>query len=182
MAHGNAGSFNPLSSARDQTHVLMDNSLVCFCWATMETLVIFNLERNSWISRNRLCLDFYWHMPKLRYFRKVREMAWRQWFSNLSNCASESPGKLVKIPLVGHYPQSFLLNSLCILTGFRVILILLAQRPNFENYWVRYTRRLDIVLKGRTIFWSSFSFRTHTHIATQTLFSLLNIKIPLDRP
>ena len=27
-AHGNAGSFNPLSEARDQTHVLMDTSQI----------------------------------------------------------------------------------------------------------------------------------------------------------
>ena len=36
-AHGNAGSFNPLSKARDRTYILMDSSQIHFCWATMGT-------------------------------------------------------------------------------------------------------------------------------------------------
>ena len=31
IAHGNAGSFNPLSEARDRTHILTDTSWVCYC-------------------------------------------------------------------------------------------------------------------------------------------------------
>ena len=34
-AHGNAGSFDPLSKARDQTCILMDTSWVCFHYATL---------------------------------------------------------------------------------------------------------------------------------------------------
>ena len=41
-AHGNTGSFNPLSKARDQTHVLMDTSRARHCWTTMGTSSIFN--------------------------------------------------------------------------------------------------------------------------------------------
>ena len=36
-AHSNAGSFNPLSKARDHTCVLMDASQICFHWAVMGT-------------------------------------------------------------------------------------------------------------------------------------------------
>ena len=31
--------LNPLSEARDGTHILMDTSWVCYCWATTETPV-----------------------------------------------------------------------------------------------------------------------------------------------
>ena len=33
-AHSNARSLTSLSKARDQTHILMDTSWVCYCWAT----------------------------------------------------------------------------------------------------------------------------------------------------
>ena len=35
--HGNAGSFNPSNKARDQTHIPLDTSRICFHWATTET-------------------------------------------------------------------------------------------------------------------------------------------------
>ena len=37
MAHGNAGSPDPLSKARDWTHVVMDISFICFHFTTMGT-------------------------------------------------------------------------------------------------------------------------------------------------
>ena len=36
-AHGKARIFNPLSKARDQTHIVMDTSWVCYCWSLMGT-------------------------------------------------------------------------------------------------------------------------------------------------
>ena len=36
-AHSNAGSFNPMSEARDQTCILMNTSWVHYCWALMGT-------------------------------------------------------------------------------------------------------------------------------------------------
>ena len=41
--HRNAGSFSPLSKARDHTHILMDISQVCYCWATTGTPCCFAL-------------------------------------------------------------------------------------------------------------------------------------------
>ena len=38
-AHGNTRSFNPLSEARDQTHVLIDPSRIHYHWAKMGTPV-----------------------------------------------------------------------------------------------------------------------------------------------
>ena len=40
-AHDKAGSFNPLSGARDQTCILMVASQVCYRWATIWTLMCF---------------------------------------------------------------------------------------------------------------------------------------------
>ena len=42
-AHGNIGSFNPLSEARHQTHVLMDMSQVCYHWATTGPPLLQNI-------------------------------------------------------------------------------------------------------------------------------------------
>ena len=39
--------LNPLSRARDQTHVLINTSQVCYHWATMETPVHAFYTRNS---------------------------------------------------------------------------------------------------------------------------------------
>ena len=36
-AQGSARSFNPVSEARDQTHILMDTSWARYCWAAMGT-------------------------------------------------------------------------------------------------------------------------------------------------
>ena len=38
---------NPLSEARDQTHILMDTSWICFCCATMGTRTFFRLRTND---------------------------------------------------------------------------------------------------------------------------------------
>ena len=40
-------TLNPLSGARDRTHVLMDTSWVCYCWATMGT------PRNHFLVRRQ---------------------------------------------------------------------------------------------------------------------------------
>ena len=45
--------LNPLSKVRDQTHVLMVTSQVCFCCATTGTLILLNLY-NWWGKGNSL--------------------------------------------------------------------------------------------------------------------------------
>ena len=53
-AHSNTGSFNPLSKARDWTHILMDSSRVHYSWATTGTpILIFGLVHSTniyWVS------------------------------------------------------------------------------------------------------------------------------------
>ena len=73
-------------------------------------------------------------------FRKVGEMAWKQWFSDLSNCTLDSPGNLVKTLIAGPTlkvsdsvaPESNQVFSF--LTRFQMMMILLVKGPNFENY------------------------------------------------
>ena len=36
--------LNSLSEARDQNHILLDTSQVCYCWATMETPLLYVYE------------------------------------------------------------------------------------------------------------------------------------------
>ena len=69
-------------------------------------------------------------------------MAWRQWFSDLSNCTLDSPcqGNLVKTLIAGPSLKVSDLVALesnqvfSFLTGFQMMMILLVQGPNFENY------------------------------------------------
>ena len=67
-------------------------------------------------------------------------MAWKQWFSDLSNCTLDSPGNLVKTLIAGPTlkvsdsvaPESNQVFSF--LTRFQMMMILLVKGPNFENY------------------------------------------------
>lgn len=117
---------------------------------------------------------FYWYMPKLRwYFRKVREMAWRHvciGFSNLSMCASDSLGKLVKTPIAWPYPQSFWFKVFAFQAGLQMMLILLGQGPNFENYRSKKYPKTWYSFKRKERSLSNFSFRRHTHSHTDFIF------------
>ena len=78
-SHSNAGSepwlqptpqftaswiLNPLSEDRDQTHILMDSSRVCFHWATMELPEnILNTSRRTYFSTMRKWLQIQRHGP-----------------------------------------------------------------------------------------------------------------------
>ena len=42
LRHSNTGSLNPLSEARDHTHILIDTSQICFCCATTGTMPLFS--------------------------------------------------------------------------------------------------------------------------------------------
>ena len=53
-AHGSARSFNSLSKARDWTHILMDTSRVCYCWAKTGTLILFFF--NVWVVFHQVCV------------------------------------------------------------------------------------------------------------------------------
>ena len=46
QAHGNAGSFNPLSEARDWTRILMETSRICFRCTTMGTRYLTFLKHS----------------------------------------------------------------------------------------------------------------------------------------
>ena len=66
--------LNPPSEARDRTHILMDASQVCYCWATMGTPVFFG-EMSiyvfcpffSWVVWAFLC----WVVPVICVFQEL---------------------------------------------------------------------------------------------------------------
>ena len=57
-----------LSKARDRTHLLMDTSQICFCCATMVTLVVAFL---TCISQIYVCVCIYIYMERENKFLKV---------------------------------------------------------------------------------------------------------------
>ena len=62
-AHGNAGSFNRLSEARDWTCVLMDIS--CYCWATMGTGVLNWVTASEVLTRRAENTELQAELPHL---------------------------------------------------------------------------------------------------------------------
>ena len=57
--------INPLGKARDRTHIIMDTSRVCYCWATMGTP--FLLLDNKSIDDSQCCANFCYTIKQLSY-------------------------------------------------------------------------------------------------------------------
>ena len=67
--------FNPLREARDQTHILMDASQICFHWATMGTPTIVIFFQVRWVQWVLMKARIWWNFKVACYFKQVRSVS-----------------------------------------------------------------------------------------------------------
>ena len=104
IAHGNYQILNPLSKARNRTHILRDTSRVRYCWATPRTPIVlfFNITLVFFIKELSICS-----------FSPRAFTYWRVWVTFITGC----PALWLVIWLFSHsfsvdlFSLSFILKS-----------------------------------------------------------------------